>query len=102
MHLPDDNCIVYDADTDIASVASEEFFHKTMTEWFVANQNSPASGDLTYCEFPSMWKWDASSRSWDCRQRGIGKIGRIYYVHPSVGERYFFRMLLLVVKGARS
>jgi hypothetical protein len=103
VHLPDDNCIVYDAEADITNVASEEFLRKTMlTEWFVANQNSPAGRDLTYCEFPSKWKWDTSSRFWDHRRRAGGKIGRLYYVHPSVGERYFLRMLLLVVKGAKS
>jgi hypothetical protein len=103
VHLPDDNCIVYDEDADIEDVASQEFLRRTMlTQWFVANQYNPAAKDLTYCEFPSMWTWDASSRSWNRRRRGTGKIGRIYYVHPSAGERYFLRMLLLVVKGACS
>jgi hypothetical protein len=103
VHLPDDNCIVYDPDADVVDIASEEFLRKTMlTEWFVANQNTDAGKQLTYCEFPSKWKWDSSSRSWSCRQRSTGKIGRLYYVHPSVGERYFLRMLLLVVRGAQS
>jgi hypothetical protein len=44
---------------------------------------------------------------WTCKDMGkekkdSGKIGRIYYVHPSVGERYYLRMLLLIVKGADS
>jgi hypothetical protein len=30
------------------------------------------------------------------------KIGCIYYVHPSVGERYYLRMLLLIIKGAET
>jgi hypothetical protein len=103
VHLPDDNCIVYDPDTDITDIASKEFLRKTMlTEWFVANQYADQGRHLTYCEFPSKWKWDSSSRSWECRQRPTGKIGRLYYVHPSVGERYFLRMLLLVVRGAQS
>ncbi|CAD6243026.1 unnamed protein product [Miscanthus lutarioriparius] len=58
--------------------------------------------NLTYCEFPSKWKWDSSSRSWEGRQRDGGKVGRLYFVHPSAGERYFLRMLLLVVRGAQS
>jgi hypothetical protein len=33
---------------------------------------------------------------------GGGKIGRIYFVHPSAGERYYLRMLLLIVKGDHS
>jgi len=103
VHLPGDNCIVYDEDADIENVASTEFLRRTMlTQWFVANRTDPAARDLTYCEFPSRWKWDASGRFWQPRRRSDGKIGRLYYVHPSAGERYFLRMLLLVVKGARS
>jgi hypothetical protein len=29
-------------------------------------------------------------------------MGRVYFVHPSSDERYYLRMLLLVVKGAQS
>jgi hypothetical protein len=36
------------------------------------------------------------------RKKDSGKIGCIYYVHPSVGERYYLRMLLLIVKGAET
>jgi hypothetical protein len=34
--------------------------------------------------------------------RGVGKIGRVYFVHPSCHEQYYLRMLLLIVKGAQS
>ncbi|WVZ99087.1 hypothetical protein U9M48_044437, partial [Paspalum notatum var. saurae] len=43
---------------------------------------------------------ESANRSWYAKRRGKGKIGRLYYVHPSVGERYYLRMLLLVVRGA--
>jgi len=107
MHLPGENNIPFDEDDDIADIASQEFRRKTMlTEWFVANQQHVTGRHLTYCEFPSEWTWDGTSRSWTCRKGsrrvGCGKIGRIYYVHPSVGERDYLRMLLLVVKGAQS
>jgi hypothetical protein len=29
-------------------------------------------------------------------------IGRLYYVHPTTGELYYLRMLLMIVKGARN
>jgi hypothetical protein len=44
------------------------------------------------------WK----TRTWQKRQRQSRKIGWMYFVHPSSGERYYLRMLLLVVKGAQS
>lgn len=87
VHLPDDTCIVYEGNMDITAIASEEFLRRTMlTQWFVANQNDLSARELTYCEFPSKWKWDASSRLWEVRRRDTGKIGRLYYVHPSAGE----------------
>ncbi|KAJ1256522.1 hypothetical protein BS78_K009300 [Paspalum vaginatum] len=103
VHLPRENFVTYDAKQNMAEVLSKEFLRRTMlTEWFVANQRYGFGKDLTYCDFPSMWSWDAISRSWHPRQHGSGKIGRLYYVHPSVGERYYLRMLLLVVPGACS
>jgi hypothetical protein len=30
------------------------------------------------------------------------KIGRFYYVNPMKGERFYLRMLLIIVKGAQS
>ncbi|KAJ1279261.1 hypothetical protein BS78_04G142100 [Paspalum vaginatum] len=103
VHLPGENFITYHAKQNMANVLAQDFLHKTMlTEWFVANQRNESARVLTYCEFPSKWRWDGVDRSWHPRQRGDGKIGRLYYVHPSIGERYYLRMLLLVVTGARS
>lgn len=52
-------------------------------------------------EFPSKWRWLSDTRTWESRKTK-GKIGRLYYVHPSVGERYCLRILLMNVKGAQS
>jgi hypothetical protein len=43
----------------------------------------------------------AEQKKW-VKRKGKLKIGRIYYVHPSLGELYYLRMLLMLVKGARS
>jgi hypothetical protein len=71
-----------------------------LTQWFVANQTHSDARELTYCEFPSKWRWEETSRTWERRCNNNSKIGRIHYVHPSAGDRYFLRMLLLVVRGA--
>ena len=62
VHLPNENYITYNAKANISQVLSEEFLRKTMlTEWFVANQNYPSARNLTYCEFPSKWRWEEST-----------------------------------------
>jgi hypothetical protein len=73
---------------------------KTMlTEWFSANKEYNSAKDLTYCEFPLKWRWDETNKKWIRRQHGF-KIGRLYYVNPTEGERFYLRMLLMIVKGA--
>ncbi|KAK9050800.1 hypothetical protein SSX86_030230 [Deinandra increscens subsp. villosa] len=71
------------------------------TEWFTANQLYPQARALTYNEFPSQFTWHDSEKSWRPRQRGFS-IGRVYYVSPSMGEKYYLRMLLNVVRGPLS
>lgn len=103
VHLPGENNITYHPDADMSDIVSEEYLRKTMlTEWFIANETYTDARELTYIEFPSKWRWNDTVRSWEHRQVGGGKIGRLYYVHPSVGERYYLRMLLLVVRGCQS
>ncbi len=40
-------------------------------------------------------------KRWTMHKRGFA-IGRMYYAHPTSGERYYLRMLLNCVKGATS
>jgi hypothetical protein len=40
-------------------------------------------------------------KRWTLRKQGFA-IGRMYYAHPTSGERYYLRMLLNCVKGATS
>ena len=87
----------------MAQIASNDFLKRTMlTEWFAANRAYESARTLTYLEFPSKWRWDLQTRTWEPRQSSKGKIGRLYYVYPSVGERYYLRILLMTVKGAQS
>ena len=103
VHLPNENFITFHARARMDRAVSEEFLKKTMlTEWFTCNQLHPEARSLTYPQFPAKWKWDQKTRTWDKRHHRHDKIGRIHYVHPSAGERYYLIMLLLIVKGATS
>jgi len=103
VHLPNENFITFSARAKMDRLVSTEFLKRTMlTQWFVCNELFPEARVLTYPEFPSKWIWDQRDRRWTKRKQQHGKIGRLHYVHPSAGDRYYLRMLLLTVKGATS
>ncbi|XP_062202425.1 uncharacterized protein LOC133904848 isoform X1 [Phragmites australis] len=102
VHLPNENYVTYrEIDNLSAVVASERVKRTMLTEWFLANERYTQGNNLTYCEYPTLFTWDETNRVWNERKHGF-KIGRLYFVHPSAGERYFLRMLLMIVKGAKS
>ena len=83
-----------------------------MTEFFTANQQATiaaANGErldfdcreLLYQEFPTHMTWKRLPRRWNRRKTG-NTIGRMYFVGPSGGERFYLRMLLTIVKGPTS
>jgi hypothetical protein len=72
-----------------------------LTEWFNTNGRNPGYRHLTHCDFPTEWSWHSSDRLWQ-KRTPCHKIGRMYYVHPTAGELYYLRMLLMIVKVATS
>ena len=66
-----------------------------------ANKIYPEAKNLTYADFPSYFVWHLKTRMWKPRRRGFA-IGRITYVPPSLGEVYYLRVLLNIVKGPTS
>lgn len=102
VHLAGKNYVRYEKGSDLRAVLDSPAAKRTMlTEWFEANRKYSKARLLTYCEFPKEWSWESSSRTW--RERTpTAKIGRIYYVHPTCGELYYLRMLLMIVKGAQN
>jgi hypothetical protein len=72
-----------------------------LTEWFKTNQESKATRSLTFYQFPQQWVWNWKLKQWTMHKRGFA-IGRMYYAHPTSGERYYLGMLLNCVKGVTS
>ncbi|XP_047087140.1 uncharacterized protein LOC124698742 [Lolium rigidum] len=109
IHLPGMNSVTYKSNSNLHSIVkNSKHFKKTMlTEWFVANKKFPQARHLAYCNFPTEWNWQATEKIWKRKPTkrtptAATKIGRVYYVHPSAGERFYLRMLLMVVQGASS
>lgn len=65
-------------------------------------QLKPVAHQLTYQEFCEFYTYDEYKRTYHRRKKRENIIGRIYYAHPTSGERFYLRMLLINVPGATS
>ena len=72
----------------------------TLTEFFRSNNLQGEEGEearkLTYQEFPQKFVWSKTKKSWSARQKNFS-LGRMYFVPPTAGERFYLRTLLTVV-----
>lgn len=106
VHLPGQHMVVFNPEDDLSTInqraANEQ---TTLTGWFAANANQGGLGMIarryTYQEFPQHFVWKTQPKQWTVRKQGFA-IGRMYFVGPTGGERFYLRHLLTVVKGAAS
>jgi hypothetical protein len=97
-----ENVIIYDKNRPLHDIMSNENVHKIMLmAWFDLNKENEQARGLTYAELPTKFVWQSDDRYWTPRKMG-NRIGRIAYVHPSIGERYYLRLLLNTIKGPTS
>src|SRR6202789_2694972 len=104
VHLPNQQLITWNEDNapDVQAVIDQQGNKDTnLTAYFKANDEYPEARELLYQDFPSKFVWIQKDRKWKLRQQGFA-IGRMYYAHPSSGERFYLRTLLAAVKGAKS
>jgi hypothetical protein len=103
VHLEHDQTVSYDAHEDMAEVVEQQQ-HTPLTRWLAFNATNNAAAALTYVLFPETYRWDAQSSQWLLRVRPgqNAHIGRVYWVSPNAGEKYFLRVLLHHVEGAKS
>jgi len=100
-----------------------DFNQKAKSEYAVAttlarNNNDPAPPlpvalTTLYPDYPEIVVWSKSKKAWHLRKRvtgrrgagrnnhvTLGTVGRMYFVQPSEGERYYLRVLLTHVARA--
>ncbi|XP_056686938.1 uncharacterized protein [Spinacia oleracea] len=71
-----------------------------LTEFFRMNAATPNGTGYTYAEFPEHYKWEG--KEWKKRSNKTVVVGRLTFVAPAEGERYFLRLLLMHVDSPRS
>lgn len=75
--------------------------HDTLTAWFELNNQDIEAHQYLYTEIPNHYTF--KNNKWTKRQRGGDNvIGRMYAVAPNDVQRFYIRILLLHVKGAKS
>ena len=106
IHLPGQHMITFNPDENLNTImnrASRE--RTTLTAYFEANADTGEVGlearKITYQEFPQHFTWNGTEKKWSIRQSDPA-IGRMFFVPPTGGERFYLRTLLTVVKGAKS
>ena len=105
VHLSNEQPIIYRAEEhpDIQAILAKYTGHDTtLTVQFKTNEagNNDIRNTL-YQNFPSKIVWNRGSYKWTIRKERFA-IGRMYYVHPTVGKRFYLCILLTKVKGATS
>ncbi|CAN1120467.1 ATP-dependent DNA helicase PIF1 [Linum perenne] len=80
---------------------SESALTSMFLGWMNKNMICPQARQYTYVEFPQHYTWISKEKVWRERKKKF-VIGRLYYCHPSSGERFYLRMLLHTVRGCTS
>jgi len=105
VHLPGQHLVTFSDNESLDIVLQRAQNQRTtLTAWFDANCDEnlyQLTKELTYGQFPHNFVFDRRTKKWKPRVHGY-TIGRMYFVHPGAGERYYLRMLLNVVHGAQS
>nr|XP_027108912.1 uncharacterized protein LOC113728748 [Coffea arabica] len=104
IHLEGEQSMVSNEDDILERVVVDEQMSRTMlTEFFRMNSADGHAKELKclYKDFPQHFVWNATHKIWEPRQRR-STIGRLTTVHPTQGEKYYLRMLLMHVRGPKS
>ncbi|XP_021714951.1 uncharacterized protein LOC110682908 [Chenopodium quinoa] len=73
-----------------------------LTKFFKANAASPKGTGYLYSEFIKHNRWGSSAKAWFERKTKKIVIGRLAFVAPAKGERFFLRLLLINVQSPKS
>ncbi|CEM06285.1 unnamed protein product [Vitrella brassicaformis CCMP3155] len=72
-----------------------------LTAWMALNATDEFARTISFPNFPQHFVWNQKNKRWTRRRHG-STIGRVYNVSPAAGERFFLRILLHHIPGAKS
>jgi hypothetical protein len=104
VHLPGMHMIAYNAKDHLQDVVAWKKSQKSLlTKYFKVNAQSAKARQFLYKEFPEHYTWNKSTKVWKPRvAKNSLQIGRLVYVSPSEGDRFYLRVCLNHTRGAKS
>ncbi|XP_021975391.1 uncharacterized protein LOC110870521 [Helianthus annuus] len=104
VHLQEMQNVTFKDNEQLQNIARNPLSRRTtLTEWLYNNCIDESGRHLTYVDFLSEYRWEASAKTWIRRLTNrTPAIGRLIYVHPTCGETFYLRLLLPHQKGCRS
>ncbi|XP_074293518.1 uncharacterized protein LOC141620583 [Silene latifolia] len=102
VHLQNMQSLRLNTEENLETVLANEKRARTPLTEFFAENSKEGDEQLTYGNFTKKYRWDKGQKRWFKRRTKLVVIGRIVFVSPSEGERYFLRILLLHVRGPKS
>ena len=101
VHLPGDQMVTFE-EGQAARAVEEGPKDTKLTAFFKLMQHNAEFRTLKYSEVVDRFTWEAQPRRWKLRTNRSNTMGRMYAVHPSAGDRFFLRLLLITVPGPTS
>ncbi|XP_058227941.1 uncharacterized protein LOC131336209 [Rhododendron vialii] len=102
LHLPGMHRVNFNPRELLEDIIARSTIEKsTLTRFFTWYATNPNSTPHTYQEFPQFFVWNKINNVWTPRKFGFA-IGRMYFASPNCGEKFYFRLLLTIVKGPKS
>lgn len=102
-HLEDEQEVRFHDNDSLPEVVDKVNRDSSMfVQWLISNRRDETGRDLTFVKYPTRYRWDSGGKFWARRRQNVSVIGRMVYAHPASGERFYMRMLLNLIAGAKN
>ncbi|XP_021749405.1 uncharacterized protein LOC110715140 [Chenopodium quinoa] len=103
VHLPNMQTVVVNPNERLDTVVQNDKRSRTaLTEFFRLNAATPGGTGHLYSEMTEHFRWDNGKKAWFQRQNKRIVVGRLAFVAPGEGERFFLRLLLINIRSPKS
>ena len=100
VHLSGEEPFFFPEDWTVTQIQEkQEVFRTTLSAFFEYNERNTDGRNRKYQDFPAAYVF--KDYQWRPRQRGF-TIGRVFFVNPLAGEKYYLRLLLGAITGSTS